>query len=81
MQDLKIHTKGIIKQQIEARKTLGQSNVQFDIKSVRGNNYTIKQVGNSDKYKVIDSFGNDQTGNQPVDYINAGIMIDKLDSK
>lgn len=72
---------GIIKQQIEARKTLGQSNVQFDIKSVRGNNYTIKQVGNSDRYKVIDSFGNDQTGNQPVDYINAGIMIDKLDSK
>ena len=72
---------GIIKQQIEARKTLGQSNVQFDVKSARGNNYTIKQVGNSDKYKVIDSFGNDQTGNQPVDYINAGIMIDKLDSK
>ena len=72
---------GIIKQQIEARKTLGQSNVQFDVKSVRGNSYTIKQVGNSDKYKVIDSFGNDQTGNQPVDYINAGIMIDKLDSK
>lgn len=72
---------GIIKQQIEARKTLGQSNVQFDVKSARGNSYTIKQVGNSDKYKVIDSFGNDQTGNQPVDYINAGIMIDKLDSK
>ena len=74
-------TTAILKQQIEARKTLGQSNVQFNIRSANGNNYTIQQVGNSDKYNVIDSFGNIQTKGNPVDYINAGIMIDKLDSK
>lgn len=74
-------TTAILKQQIEARKTLGQSNVQFNIRSANGNNYTIQQVGNSDKYNVIDSFGNIQTKGNPVDYINAGVMIDKLDSK
>lgn len=74
-------TVGIVKQQIEARKSLGQSNVQFDIRSASGNNYTIKQVGNTDKYNVIDSFGNLQTKKGPIDYVNTGVMIDKLDSK
>ena len=72
---------GIIKQQIEARKTLGQSNVQFDVKSARGNNYTIKQVGNTDKYNVYDSFGNLQTKKGPVDYVQAGVGIDINDNK
>ena len=72
---------GIVKQQIEARKTLGQSNVQFDIRSAGGNNYTIKQVGNTDKYNVYDSFGNLQNRTGPVDYIQAGVGIDKNDNK
>ena len=74
-------TTSIVKQQIEARKTLGQSNVQFDVKSARGNNYTIKQVGNSDKYNVYDSFGNLQTKSGPVDYVQVGVGIDKNDNK
>ena len=74
-------TTNILKQQIEARKTLGQSNVTFELKSARGNDYIIKQVGNTDKYEVIDKYGKSQTNGRPVDYLNAAVMIDKLDSK
>lgn len=74
-------TIAILKQQIEARKTLGQYNTQFNITSVKGNTYTIKQVGNTDKYNVYDSFGNLQTKKGPVDYVQAGIGIDINDNK
>ena len=74
-------TTAILKQQIEARKTLGQYNTQFNITSVKGNTYTIKQVGNTDKYNVYDSFGNLQTKKGPVDYVQAGVGIDINDNK
>ena len=74
-------TTAILKQQIEARKTLGQYNTQFNITSIKGNTYTIKQVGNTDKYNVYDSFGNLQTKKGPVDYVQAGVGIDINDNK
>ena len=74
-------TIGIIKQKAEALKTAGQSNVRLDIKSARGNDYHIQQVGNTDKFIVIDRFGKDQTNGSPVNYIEAGRMIDGLDNR
>ena len=74
-------TIGIIKQKAEALKTAGQSNVKLDIRSAKGNEYHIQQVGNTDKFIVIDRFGKDQTNGSPVNYIEAGRMIDGLDNR
>ena len=74
-------TIGIIKQKAEALKTAGQSNVKLDIRSAKGNEYHIQQVGNTDKFIVIDRFGKDQTNGSPVNYIQAGRMIDGLDNR
>ena len=74
-------TIGIIKQRAEALKTAGQSNVKLDIRSAKGNEYHIQQVGNTDKFIVIDRFGKDQTNGSPVNYIEAGRMIDGLDNR
>lgn len=72
-------TIGIIKQRAEALKTAEQSNVRLDIKSAKGTQYYLKQVGNSDKFLVIDRFLKDQTNGSPVNYVEAGRMIDGLD--
>lgn len=76
---VKYPTIGIIKQRAEALKTAGQSNVRLDIKSAKGNEYHIQQVGNTDRFIVIDRFGKDQTNGSPVNYVEAGRMIDGLD--
>ena len=74
-------TVGIIKQRAEALKTAGQSNVKLTIKSAKGNTYYLHQVGNTDKFNVYDSFGNLQTKKGPIDYIQAGVGIDKNDNR
>lgn len=74
-------TTSILKSQIEARKVLGQRDIRLNIKSDKGNNYTIQQVGNTDMFNVIDNYGKIQTESGPIDYMQAGIMIDKLDNK
>lgn len=74
-------TIGIIKQRAEALKTAGQSNVRLDIKSAKGNDYYLLQVGNTDKFNVLDRYLRPINTKGPIDYISAGRMIDGLDNK
>lgn len=74
-------TIGIIKQKAEALKTAGQSNVRLDIKSARGNDYHIQQIGSTDKFNVYDRYLNPVNTKGPIDYVSAGRMIDGLDNR
>ena len=78
---VKYPTIGIIKQRAEALKTAGQSNVRLDIKSARGNDYHLLQIGNTDKFNVLDRYLRPVNTKGPIDYVSAGRMIDGLDNK
>ena len=78
---VKYPTIGIIKQRAEALKTAGQSNVRLDIKSAKGNEYHIQQIGNTDKFNVYDKYLNPVNTKGPIDYVSAGRIIDGLDNK
>lgn len=74
-------TAAILKQRIEAGKFLGQSNSQFNITSAAGNTYTIRQVGNTDRYNIYDDHANLRNRTGPVNYLEAGATIDRADNK
>lgn len=74
-------TAAILKQRIEAGKFLGQSNSQFNITSAAGNTYTIRQVGNTDRYDIYDDHANLRNRTGPVNYLEAGATIDRADNK
>lgn len=74
-------TAAILKQRIEAGKFLGQSNSQFNITSAAGNTYTIRQVGNTDRYNIYDDHAELRNTLGPVNYLEAGATIDRADNK